>query len=403
MSDYDVIVVGGGPAGSTLARRASQQGLGVVLVDKAVFPREKACGGGMQEYIRETLDFNIDEVSQRKVYGFRFFAPSGLMVEITKEKESGDLVMRKDFDHLLLRKAGEAGVEVREGVKITGAEQTTDGVTVTTDQGEEITAKYLAGADGINGVIAKALRFYNGWRGHSAAVCIEVEAEVGKETVERICGVPYSDEGVAFNIYMGPVQYGYAWCFPKRSILSLGAGCRQDKAGNLRKDFNKWLEDFKTEHNLELDIISDTSARIPYSGAVKKTVQNRALLVGDAAGFVNPFSGEGLSGAITSGIFAASALKSAVESDNPKLLRDYEKAWKAKIGGELKAGRSLAKLMYKSKRNMETIIRLGYEDPYIKEIMYKLIGGFDTYKNLKAALIKRVLRKHPKAWLSLYV
>ncbi|UCE10851.1 MAG: geranylgeranyl reductase family protein [Candidatus Thorarchaeota archaeon] len=403
MPDYDVIIVGGGPAGSTTARGVAQSGLSILLVDKETFPRAKPCAGGVIELVRHTLDFSIDEVVQREVYGHHLFSPSGLMVDTTQDEKSGCMVMRSEFDDLLLRKARDAGAEVREDVRIDKALQDSNGVTVTTSQGESISAKYLVGADGINSTVAKEIGFYDGWKKDSAAVCIEVEAEVGEETVERICGVPFDKDGVALHIYFGKVPHGYIWCFPKRSILSLGAGCRQDLAKNMRSHFTDWLEQFKRDNEVELEIISDTSARIPYSGAAKKTVLGRTLIVGDAAGFVSPFSGEGLSMAVMSGIHASTALEQANQRQDPRLLRMYEKDWKRDFGDNLKVGKSLAKLMFKSEKNMETILRLGYDDEHIREIMYRMIAGLHSYRSLRNALVKRILRKHPRAGLSLYV
>ncbi|MHA2134752.1 MAG: NAD(P)/FAD-dependent oxidoreductase, partial [Candidatus Thorarchaeota archaeon] len=389
--------------GSTTARRVAQKGLNVLVLDKENFPRAKPCAGGVIELVRQTLDFSIDEVVQREVYGHYLFSPSGTMVDTTQDEKSGCLVMRDEFDDLLLRKARDAGAKVREGVKIDQVGQDTKGIHVTTSQGETMSAEFLVGADGINSTVAKGIGFYDGWREDAAAVCIEVEAEVGEEAVERICGVPHDKDGVALHIYFGTVPYGYIWCFPKRSILSLGAGCRQDLAKNMRGHFSNWLEQFKIDNEINPVIVSDTSARVPYSGAAKKTVIGRTLLVGDAAGFVSPFSGEGLSMAIMSGIIASSAIELAHKRKEPTLFKRYEKDWKRDFGDNLKVGKSLAKLMFKSEKNMETIIRLGHEDESVREIMYKMIAGLHSFRSLRNALVKRILLKHPRAGLSLYI
>ena len=208
MTMYDVIVVGGGPAGSTTARRAAQKDLHVLVLDKAEFPRVKPCGGAMRQYGVDSLDFSIDDVIQRRTYGPRFFAPSGLEIDLTVDEPDGVMVMRDEFDHLLLKKAGEAGAEVREISTVTKVSEDQKGVTVSIRDGEDFRGKYVVGADGINSVVAKSMGFYSGWSGNSAAIAIELEAEVGEETVRRICGVPHDKEGMAFHIYFGPVPYG---------------------------------------------------------------------------------------------------------------------------------------------------------------------------------------------------
>jgi geranylgeranyl reductase family protein len=404
MSDYDVIVAGAGPAGSTAARRLAQRGLNVLLLDKAKFPRHKTGAGGIRDIVEKSfLDFDIKEIIQRRVFGQRFFSPSGKVVNCSRPKASGFMVLREEFDHLLLRKAGESGAEVRDGIGVVSARQDERQVTVVLSDKSQVTGRYLVGADGTNSVVAKSLGFYEGWKGKSAAVCIDVEVEVGEEAVTRICGVPYDKEGVTIDIYFGPVPHGYIWCFPKKSILSLGAGCRQDRVKNIRSHFNRWFNEFKAKYNLDPEIISDTATRLPYSGAAKNTVIGRTVLIGDAAGFVNPYSGEGIPMAIQSGLIAAPIVDEAAKESDPRILRNYEKAWKAEFGDDLKVGKSIAKLVFKSEKNMETICRLGIEDPVINEIMYSMIAGLDSYKNLKRKLVKRIGLKHPRAGLSLYI
>jgi flavin-dependent dehydrogenase len=230
-------------------------------------------------------------------------------------------------------------------------------VTVTTSEGERIDVKYLVGADGINSVVAKSLDFYKGWPASDAAICIEIEAEVGEEAVERICGVPHDEKGVAVHIYFGPVPFGYIWCFPKKSILSLGAGCMQAKAKNIRGLFNKWFEDFKEKHDIDPKIA----------------------------------------------IIAAPVLERAVANSNPRILTEFEKGWKKAFGSDLKVAKSTADLMFKSEKNMNTILRLAHEDQVINDVMYKMIAGLDSYKNLQRQQVKRILTKHPRAGLSLYI
>ncbi|MFW9921230.1 MAG: NAD(P)/FAD-dependent oxidoreductase [Candidatus Thorarchaeota archaeon] len=403
MTEYDIIVVGGGPAGSTTARRAVQQGLSVLLLDKETFPRLKPCAGGINEPVEQSLDFSIDEVIHRRMYGQTLFAPSGLRVDCSRPRRAGGMVMRDEFDHLLLQKAEEAGADVRTGVKVTKVESSSEKVQVETEKGAIHTGSYLVGADGVNSVVAKQLGFYDGWKDNTAAVAIELEAEVGEETVTRICGVPYDKEGATIHIYFGPVPYGYVWCFPKRSVLSIGAGCRQDKAQNMRANFMAWFERFKKEHNIQPKILSDSAARLPFLRAAKRTAMGRTILVGDAAGFVNPFDGEGIQMAIKSGIIAGPVLLKAIESNEPNTLKEYEKEWKAQFNETLGVGRKVASLLFKSEKNMETICRLGAEDEVINEIMYRMIASDGSYSAHYKNLVKRILLKHPKAGLSLYL
>ena len=402
MVDYDVIIVGGGPAGSTAARRASRAGLSVVLFDKARFPRYKPCAGGIHSGVNRLLDFDIKSILQRKISGATMFAPSGFRVDCIPEDRSvpGSIIKREDFDHLLLRKAAEAGAEIREDARIVKAREEESHAVVTTKEGEEVTGMYLVGADGINSIVAKSLDFYDGWRNDSAMIAIEVEAEVGSSTVREICGEPSGYDADLLFLYFGGLSHGYVWCFPKQSVLSLGACCRQDKGGELRPAYEKWYAAFKDEYDIEPQILSDTAARFPIKRA-KRIVKGRTVLVGDAAGLVDPFTGEGIPEAIESGILAASALSKAVKEANPRSLREYEKDCKREIISELKAMDFMANTFYKSRKNMETMCRFFRDDSDANYLIAAGIGGIMTKKALKRKMLLRMAKKKPREAISL--
>ncbi len=404
MVEYDVIVVGGGPAGSTAARRAALSGLSVLLLDKSEFPRIKPCAGGARFLVSELLDFSVSEVAHRRISGLSLFAPSGLRVDCIPEDRSkpGITVMREDFDHLLLRKAIEAGATVLDGNEAIDIQENSSSVSVTTIDGHIHKGRYVIGADGVNSRVAKQLGFYSGWRADSASVAIEVEAEIGEKKVREICGEPGEHDADLLLLYFGEFKHGYTWCFPKKSVLSLGACCRQDKIQNIRAGYEKWFTRFKTEYDIDPVILSDSASRFPVKPA-SRFVRGRALLVGDAAGFVDAFTGEGIPEAIQSGIIAASAIKNAVEGQNPMALGEYEQECKKKILSELKVSQSLAKLFYKSMKNMETLCGFFKDDYYSSQLIGSAIGGLLSQKEVKRKLTLRMMRKNPKAALSLYL
>jgi geranylgeranyl reductase family protein len=404
MVDCDVIIVGGGPAGSTAARRASQAGLSVVLFDKARFPRYKPCAGGIRSDVNNLLDFDIKSIVQRRISGTTLFAPSGFRVDCIPEDRSvpGSIIKREDFDHLLLKKAAEAGAEIREDTRIAEAREEESHAAVTTNEGEEVTGKYLVGADGINGIVAKSLGFYDGWQGDSAMVAIEVEAEVGSNTVREICGEPSGYDADLLLLYFGGLSHGYAWCFPKQTVLSLGACCRQDKSGELKPAYEKWYSAFKDEYGIEPQILSDTTARFPIKRA-KNIVKGRTILVGDAAGLVDAFTGEGIPEAIESGILASSALSKAVKEANPRSLREYEKDCKREIISELKAMEFMANMFYKSRKNMEALCRFFRDDSHANFLIAAGIGGLVTKKALRREMMLRMARKRPREAISLLI
>ncbi len=404
MTEYDVIVVGGGPAGSTAARRVAQSGFSVLLIDKEMFPRTKPCAGGARFLVSELLDFDLSQIAHRRISGLSLFAPSGFRVDCIPEDRSkpGITVMREEFDHLLLRKAKEAGAAVLENNEVIDIQESSSSISVTTIDGQTHTGRYVIGADGINSKVAKQLGFYSGWKTDSASVALEIEIEVGEQKVREICGEPGGYDADLLLLYFGEFSNGYTWCFPKRTILSVGACCRQDKVQNIRNGFDRWFAKFQDAYDIESRILTSTAARFPLRPA-NRLVKGRALLIGDAAGLVDAFTGEGIPEAIESGILAAFAVKRAIDDSNPMALSEYEKECKKKIISELKVSQSLAKLFYKSMKNIETLCGFFRDDYYSSQLIGSAIGGLLSQKEVKRKLTFRMMQKSPKTALSLYL
>jgi geranylgeranyl reductase family protein len=404
MTDYDVIVVGAGPAGSTTARRATQAGLNVLLFDKEPFPRSKPCAGGIRFQVSELLDFDLSSVYQRKISGIAVFSPSGLRADCISEDRSmpGRTVMRSEFDYLLLQKAIEAGTTFMDSTEAIDIHETSNEISVTTLDGEVHTADYVVGADGVNSNVAKQLKFYSGWKKDRASVALEAEVEVGEQKVREICGEPSGYDAELLLLYFGEFAHGYTWCFPKKTILSVGACCRQDKVKNIRAGFMNWFTRFQRDYQFEGKIISEGAARFPVKPA-ETLAKGRALLVGDAAGLVDAFTGEGIPEAIQSGILAARALNEAVEKSNPLALWEYEQDCQNMILSELKVSQSTAKLFYRSSKNMETLCKLFKQDNYASQLIAKSIGGYLPQGVVKRKLTLHMMRTRPRQALSLYL
>src|SRR5687767_1812991 len=154
--NYDAVVVGAGPAGSTCACRLADRGARVLLLDRARFPRDKPCGGGVTGRAARLIPFSIDPVVEQVVT----HADLRLRYGRTHARGSGRplvyMTQRLRLDHFLAERAVEAGADFRDGVRVTAVESQEDGVVVTAG-GERFAAKALIGADGVNGVVARAL------------------------------------------------------------------------------------------------------------------------------------------------------------------------------------------------------------------------------------------------------
>ena len=290
MARYDAIVVGAGPAGSTAAYRLATDGASVLLLDRARFPRDKPCGGGVTMRALRELPFSIDPVVEHIVtkavlrHGFR---------RSTERGTGGPLAFmtqRRRLDHFLVEKAVAAGAELREGAKATGFEPDARGVTVAAG-GERLRAAAVIGADGVNGISARALRL-----GGNKEVGVALEGNVpnAKGPAARFRG--------RFLLELGTVPGGYGWIFPKGDHLNVGVGGWGIEAPNLRRH----LETLCSVHRIRMSDVEDVRGyRLPCRAPDSILARGRGLVAGDAAGLVDPLTGDGMYEAFVSGRFAA--------------------------------------------------------------------------------------------------
>jgi geranylgeranyl reductase family protein len=275
VSEFDVAVVGAGPAGSTAAYRLASAGVRVLLVDKAAFPRDKPCGGGVTGRAARLLPFSLDPVVEDSVcrmecslrYRHRFVrrarSPLALMTQ------------RSRLDHFLLEQAAAAGADARDGVRVEDVRP--DGLTV---DGEEIRARLVLAADGCNGTSARALGL-GGEIGHGVA--LEANAPYTEVSRERYGG--------AMVVEIAAVRGGYAWVFPKGDHVNVGVGGNAEEGPRLREHLARLC----AEHGIDTDSLTGTRGyRLPLRGPRSVLARGTAAAIGDAAGLVDPFSGDGM-------------------------------------------------------------------------------------------------------------
>ncbi|MHA1905691.1 MAG: NAD(P)/FAD-dependent oxidoreductase [Candidatus Thorarchaeota archaeon] len=391
---HDLLVVGGGPAGSTCARRAAQLGLDVLLVEKATHPRRKLCGGGLTARVNDALDFDFSSAVEHAQCGLRLVSPSGLVVEEIRTEPTGYTVKRENFDHLLLKKAEEAGVKVIQGIEVIDLSEDSSGVDVYTSEGS-FRAGLLVGADGVNSVIARKSGLHPRWKDDEVGLCIEAAVPMDPSEIARISGNPEWGDRIAIEIHLGALNHGYAWAFPKKDEYSLGIGVIVKHLTDLKGAWKKFTKAFEARCDTKLDL-SDTSAmRLPLGGMIDRTNTKRIMLIGDAAGFVCPATGEGIYFAIESGKTAADvAQKIASGSSNVSTLT-YHSQMRDDIGADLKVAKFMEKIMFKSNANMEAVCKMGSEDPVMRHHILDFIMGLDTYRSMRSKMIKRMMTKHP--------
>ena len=293
MERFDVLVVGAGPAGSAAAMHLARGGARVLLADRARFPRDKPCGGGLTGRALRHAPCDVSEVVEHVVD--RFVLRAGYRARVARSSKTPVILMtqRRRLDAYLAEHATAVGVEFRDGAAVGEIVIESGGASATVG-GSRIQASYLVGADGANGVVARSTGLGEGIR---PGVALEGNVAWGDLA-------PAAYRGTAW-VELGVVPGGYGWVFPKGDHANLGVGGWLDEGPRLRSH----LARLARVHGVESDTLTDVRGhRLPMRGPTSRSAQGRALLVGDAAGLVDPLSGDGIYEAFVSARLAAEAV-----------------------------------------------------------------------------------------------
>jgi geranylgeranyl reductase family protein len=275
MKRYDAIVVGAGPAGSTAAYRLAEAGAVVLLLDRARFPRDKPCGGGVTGRAARVLPFSIEPVVEHVVTAVDLRLRYGKQFGRGEGQPLVYMTQRKRLDHFLVQKAQEAGAELREGVKVADIRVGGDGVSV-----GDFKADVLIGADGVNGVTSRVLGL-----GGNRVVGVALEGNLPHGKMD-----PSAYDG-RLALELGVVPGGYGWVFPKGDHANFGVGGWEEEGPRLREHLRRLCE----AHGVCFDDLEELRGyRLPLREPHSTLARGRALLVGDAAGLIDPVSGDGM-------------------------------------------------------------------------------------------------------------
>lgn len=363
--EYDVIIVGSGPSGSTAARELARRGAAVLLLDQAPFPRAKPCGGCLSLKMDTILDHGYHDVVERTVYGATFTADGAETLHLRSTEPIAYMVTRERFDHLLAREARREGARFIDGCRVLDAQETEEGVLIRTTN-REYEARYLVGADGANGVVGRRRGLAPDRR---LAVCLEGEVTLAPDASSVV------DDEV--RIEFGAIPFGYGWVFPKGDHLSVGVGGLREKIGNPRVFYDEFLADQDL-----LDAIEGERRRgwiIPVYDGQRPLASRRTLLVGDAASLVDPFLGEGIYHAVRSGQLAADALAKALETGDPEFVGAYPASVEAEMYPEFRAAARLARFLFAfPKLGLEVLRRR----PSFVRRYFGVLRGEATYADL---------------------
>ncbi len=290
---FDVIVIGAGPAGSTAAHRLAGQGARVALLDRARFPRDKPCGGGITVRGLRHLPVDVSPVVEDRITAVELGFGYRERFERTSDEPLVLMTRRRRLDEHLAEQAAANGADFRDGVRVRGIEDTGREMVVVTDT-DRMSARVVVGADGCNGVSAKALGLA---RGVTHGVAYEGNVPWGAIDEKRWRGRLWLE----FDTVPG----GYAWVFPKAEHANLGVGGWGREAPNLREHLARLC----AEAGVDPEAVEDVRGyRLPLRRPGARVAARRALVIGDAAGLVDPMSGDGMYEAFLSSRLAASAV-----------------------------------------------------------------------------------------------
>jgi geranylgeranyl reductase family protein len=324
----DVAIVGGGPAGATLAYELARKGIRVLLLEKERLPRHKCCAGGVTGKAAELLDFDISEVAEDVVHEVSFGFNLGNACLRRSDQPVMYTVMRDSFDHYLVERAQRHGALLMDGQRVTQVQTCSDGVDISTVD-NVFRSRLLIGADGAHSIVARQLAMR---RSIEYLTAIESEIAVPEQELAKWKARAHLD--------LGCVQGGYAWVFPKRDHLSVGAGCGASKVRGLYAHYRKFLDSLGFG---SYAIFNSGRHLIPTCTKGSLVWQNRALLLGDAAGLCDPLTGEGIYYAVRSAQLAAQAVEDRLTNSRAQL-ENYQEAVDRELLSELRIARVLSRL-----------------------------------------------------------
>lgn len=366
-------IIGSGPAGASAAYNLAKQGIATVLIEKETLPRYKTCGGGFVYRGRRKLPFDISPVVEREFHQINlYFDNEEIMLTTKREVPVISMVMRDEFDSFIIDKAKELGVTVKDGHRLTGI---TFGevLTLHTDQGD-VKAKMVIAADGALSPTAKMA----GWKETRKLIpALEYEVEVSSEDFERLSGE------VRFDV--DSIPHGYAWSFPKKNHLSLGVASARKVRIDLKGYYRKYVEKLGIK-----EVISEKAHgfQIPVSPRTDGFYRNKVFLIGDAAGFADPVTAEGISNALLSGEMVVEAII-ASDLDAGKAGKLYEAKLEEELLPEINTGLSVSKWFY-SQRMIRNFLMRKYGDYFISAMTDVFIGERNYPKDLMKSIKNKI-------------
>ncbi|MEU8607310.1 geranylgeranyl reductase family protein [Actinoplanes sp. NPDC048791] len=334
-AQWDVAVIGAGPGGLAAAHAAATAGARTIVLERAEHPRYKTCGGGLIGTSLAIATSRI-KVPARDTVAAITFTENGRRPFTRRSPGHPVLTMvrRNDFDFAWYEAARAAGAEVRQNAQVRTLDQDADEATVTLADGEVITARFVIGADGSAAISSRHV----GVTFDQQDLGLEVEVAATEADRAAYRGRVLLD--------WGPVPGSYGWVFPKDDELTVGVIMEKGRGAETKK----YLADLLAQLGLaDRRVVRDSGHLTRCRRTDAPLRKGRVLVVGDAAGLLEPWTREGISYALRSGTWAGEV---AARAQTPAELAEYDQQVEGELAPEMAAGRRLLRVFAKHPRLM---------------------------------------------------
>jgi len=388
---HPVLVVGAGPAGATAARRLAASGVPVRMLDRSAFPRNKPCGGGISVRVLKRfpyLDAAMQRIVTHRLSRLYLEGPAGAGTVIQSDVPAALMIRRLEFDALLVSLAVEAGAELVSSVDVVNVSRAGGSVRLIARDGRRFESDTVIAADGVHSVVARRLALNRGWP--AASIALDMMEETPRSELRD---VDPSTLWVAYG-YRGP---GYAYIFPKRDHVNIGIGY-------VLSHYRAAVD--ASPYELQRGFIDSLRARgivvgesvrrnftpflIPVGGPLRRPGGGRVLLAGDAGGFVNAFTAEGIYYAMVSGDLAARTIIECDERHGPgDLAAAYRRACDREIGAELRDSVVIQRYLFSNPRRISRMLRAAPRHQAITNLILDYAIGRRTYRAVRRGVLAR--------------
>jgi geranylgeranyl reductase family protein len=374
--DADVIIAGAGPAGSSAAFELSAKGYRVLILERSVFPRYKVCGAGLTHKILDELPYDLSPVIETRIRSVRFSTQLKDSFIRTSDTPFISCTMREKLDSYMLEQALLQGAKVLFGTPVTGISQQTDCVEVST-AGGTYRCRTLIGADGASGVVAR----FSGLR-KLITLGLAWEAEIRVD----MAALSLFSETVMLD--WGTLPGGYAWMFPKGDHISVGVGGPARLSKQMMQYYDTFLgmviESIPVDLSREYTTLSLRSWPIPVKRGARVFHNGRTVITGDAAGLIDPMTGEGIYYAIRSGRIASEVCIDFLEGKSDSLDR-YSQRINKELVAELAEAERIKNLFNTVPRKIHHLLR---DNERTWRAFGKILRGEKKYGDVRGGLGK---------------